>query len=237
MSSTGQSVTYFFSLSFSASSPLLRSPAHERCCRPPETRTCRHTLSGEIPQRTCVSGFGCSSCSFHRERTGDLARDIPVGERVYHRGHTWVCRNEDGTATVGIDEIGRRLLGGTSAWELPVPGAHLEANALLGKVRGRGASVRVLSPITGDVVGQFAGEEGFCLRVRLSNDGGHFESLLRGAEADGWMMRERERLELSFSREAGIAALADGGEIVENPGGQLSDRERSRVLGEFFLDF
>jgi hypothetical protein len=148
-----------------------------------------------------------------------------------------VSRNDDGTVTVGLDEIGRRLLGGASGLALPVPGTHVDANAALGKVVRHGASVRILSPVTGEVVEQTAGTEGQCLRIRLSDNGGQLDSLLRGSEAEGWLMRERERLEFSLSLGSGIAALADGGEIVEGLGDQLSDRERSRVLGEFFLDF
>jgi hypothetical protein len=204
---------------------------------PMGARTCRHELSGEVQFRTCNNGFDCGRCGFHHELTRNETRPMAIGEKVYHRGHTWVSANDDATVTVGLDEVAGRILGPGSDLELAPEGAIVEANAPLGRFFQKRGMVRVLSPVSGEVVERIVGETGVTLRIRLQGDDNQLAGLLRGAEAEGWMMRERERLELSLSQETGIAALADGGEIVENLGEHLSAKERSRVLGEFFLDY
>jgi hypothetical protein len=204
---------------------------------PLAARACRHELSGQVQHRSCANGFDCGRCSFHRDMTREELPSPSVGEKLHHRGHTWVSPNGDSTVTVGLDDIANRLVGKGSGLELPAPGTILEALAPLGRFLREAGTVRILSPVSGEVIEQLTGEAGVTLRIRLTGDESQLAGLLRGEEAEAWMMRERERLELSLSNETGIAALADGGEIVENLGDQLSAKERSRVLGEFFLDY
>ena len=40
-------------------------------------------------------------------------------DRMYHRGHTWARPETDGTVTVGLDDLGARLLGTPDAVDLP----------------------------------------------------------------------------------------------------------------------
>ena len=47
--------------------------------------------------------------------------ELPL-DRLYHRGHTWVRPETDGTLTVGLDDIARRLLGTPEKVELPGAG-------------------------------------------------------------------------------------------------------------------
>jgi glycine cleavage system H lipoate-binding protein len=67
-------------------------------------------------------------------------------DRVYHRGHIWVYHGPDGTVTVGLDDLGSRLLGEPDRVDLPQPGDRVSANGTAWHAGKRNADVRVLSP-------------------------------------------------------------------------------------------
>ena len=85
---------------------------------PESERRCRHELAGRGGlSRTCdnaliAAGAG-NTLSLPCCRTG-LTRDLGLHypeDRLYHRGHTWVKPAEDGTFTVGLDELADHLVG------------------------------------------------------------------------------------------------------------------------------
>ena len=49
-------------------------------------------------------------------------------DRFYHRGHTWAHPEADGTVTIGLDDLGRRLMGVPDAVRLPAPGTRIQTN-------------------------------------------------------------------------------------------------------------
>jgi hypothetical protein len=120
--------------------------------------------------------------------------------------------------------------------ELPAAGVHIQADSALGTIVHNGTAVRILSPITGEVLESRVNDRQWQVRVIPGGGERQFENLLRGVEAETWRMREMERLQMSISRETGSATLADGGELVDDIGSALRGVERTRVLGEFFLD-
>ena len=78
-----------------------------------------------------------------------------------------------------------------------------------------GASVRILSPVEGEVVATGGTPDGWYLKIRPAHQ--EFTHLLRGKEVRPWLMREMERLQLTLGRERGLApALADGGVPVDD---------------------
>ena len=99
-----------------------------------DDRRCRHELTREVKQRSCDHGFDCPQCTRHPsflslhdpgvpaavvEKVAGL--DVPLN-RYYHRGHTWVQANDDGTVTIGLDPLAQRLIGRPDIVELPPPG-------------------------------------------------------------------------------------------------------------------
>ena len=90
---------------------------------PVQDRVCRHVLTGEFQRRECPNAFDCRHCQTH---AGLIARHplappsdpdeeifgmpFPL-DRLYHRGHTWLRQEADGTVTIGLDELGKRLIG------------------------------------------------------------------------------------------------------------------------------
>lgn len=216
---------------------------------PASARPCRHQLTGEAPGRACSNGFDCRHCGEHarlealRQEVGRPASadaavhygfDLPL-DRLYHRGHTWVRPETDGSLTVGLDDLARRLLGTPEKMELPRAGDELEVNGPAGRVTTRGKEVRVLSPVAGTVV-EVRGE-GPSATLRVDPGGSpDLRHLLSGREARAWALRELERLQRAAGSESLGAALADGGELVEDVGAALPSDRYDALLGEMLLE-
>ncbi len=213
---------------------------------PRRDRVCRHVLTGEFRSRECPHAFDCRECETHprllekrplppvSEAEEDLfGMSFPL-DRFYHRGHTWARLETDGTVTVGLDDLGRRLLGTPDAVELPEPGALVHANGTAFRARKRDADVRILSPVDGRVIETGGPERGWYLR--LAPDPLDVRHLLRGAEIRPWLMREMERLQLALSREGAAATLADGGVPVGDIAAAYPQADWDAVCGEMFLE-
>jgi hypothetical protein len=155
-------------------------------------------------------------------------------DRAYHRGHTWARREPDGTLTIGLDNLGRRLLNGPDELMLPAPGAELTANGTAWRARKKGAEVRVLSPVDGEVVETGGPDQKFYLRVRPTRD--NFRHLLRGSDVRPWVAREIERLQLALCAEGAQPTLADGGVPVEDISLACPAREWDAVCASMFLN-
>jgi hypothetical protein len=214
---------------------------------PAGDRACRHVLTGEFQRRECPNAFDCRVCGTHRqciERHPPRAVAEPEEEvfgmsfpldRFYHRGHTWARPEKDGTVTIGLDELGTRILGTPDSVELPQPGTHIEASGTAFRVRRREADVRVLSPVDGEVVETGGPGRDYFLRVRPVGDGFDLRHLLSGWEIRPWLMREMERLQLALAAEGAGATLADGGVPVADIAASYPKADWDAVCGEMFL--
>jgi hypothetical protein len=218
---------------------------------PPQDRLCRHMLTGEVPNRECRNCFDCCHCETHKK----LTEAHPVGmpgtleepeedifgmafplDRLYHRGHTWVHPENDGTVTVGLDELGRRLVGRPDRVDLPEPGAHVHNNGTGFRLRKRNAEVRVLSPVDGEVVDTGGPDREWYLKLKPV--GGRFDlrHLLCSCEIKPWLLREMERLQLVLAAEGAAApTLADGGAPVEDIAASYPKADWDAVCAEMFL--
>jgi hypothetical protein len=212
---------------------------------PARDRVCRHVLTGELQNRECPNAFDCRECETHAKLIE--RRPVPPGQseelygmsfpldRMYHRGHTWARRETDGTVTIGLDDLGTRLLGGPDGVTLPPAGSRLEVNGTAFHLRKRGSGIRVLSPVEGEVIETGGPERGWYLRVRPgSMEEPAFRHLLRGAEVRLWLMREMERLQLALSAE-GCPTLADGGAPVADISASYPEADWDAVCGNMFL--
>ena len=214
---------------------------------PARDRICRHVLTGEFQSRECPHSFDCRECQTHAKLLERHPVAASAGEeifgmafptdRMYHRGHTWVHPETDGTVTVGLDELGRRLFGEPDQITLPPAGARVEVNGTAFRIRKRDADVRVLSPVDGEVTETGSSARGWYLRVRPAASGElAFRHLLRGAEIRPWVMRELERLQLALTAEGAAPTLADGGVPVADMSAAYPKADWDAVCGEMFLD-
>ena len=212
-------------------------------------RSCRHVLTGEFASRECPHAFDCRECETHAKliavhplaQADEAEADIfgmsfPL-DRMYHRGHTWARPEADGTVTVGLDDLGSRLLGTPDAVDLPEVGSCVQTNGTAFRIHKREADVRVLSPVDGEVVETGGVDRGFFFRVKPLAGSIDMTHLLRGAEVKPWLMRELERLQLALTMEgASLPSLADGGVPVADIAAAYPRTDWDAVCGEMFLE-
>ena len=210
-------------------------------------RTCRHVLTGEFKSRECPNAFDCRECETHTKLVA-IHPPVPAAEadifgmsfptdRMYHRGHTWARPEADGTVTIGLDDLGQRLLGTPDAVDLPAPGTRVQANGTAFRIHRREADVRILSPVDGEVVETGGTNQDYFLRVKPITSEFDLRHLLRGSEVKPWMMRELERLQLALTMEgASVPSLADGGVPVEDIAAAYPNTNWDNLCGEMFLE-
>jgi glycine cleavage system H lipoate-binding protein len=215
---------------------------------PARERVCRHEFTGEFQHRTCDKAFDCRECQTHAAlvakqppdatplpREADVfGLEFPL-DRFYHRGHTWAHPLPDGTVTVGLDALGARLVAEPEAITLPAVGTHIQTNGTAWHVRKRGADVRILSPLDGEVVATADPPNGWYLKVKP--DGGQMDArhLLRGAEIRPWIAREMERLQSALAPANQAPTMADGGVLVDDIAAGYPDADWDAVCSEIFL--
>jgi hypothetical protein len=176
---------------------------------PARDRACRHELTGEAEQRDCPNGFDCRKCDAHAKflerRTPPASGDktyegfgmtFPL-DRMYHRGHTWVRRQRNGTVTIGLDDFARRLVGKPDSLDLPRKGERLRLHATAWRMRKRNVDLRVVSPVAGIVLETGGADSEWYLRVRPEQH--DLRHLLEGFEVQPWVAREMERMQTALS--------------------------------------
>ncbi len=213
---------------------------------PPRMKVCRHELSGEVQHRICDHEFDCRSCKVHpvlaaKEKKSHILQFETYGftmppYRMYHRGHTWVQQEKDGTYKIGIDDFGARIIGRPYSVELPPVGSKLPVNGKGMLIKKPNANIRILSPIDGEVIEHGDDEKGWYLKVKTSNSENEVTHLLQGKEVPNWIMREMERLQISFATSGVGATLADGGELVPDFHRHYPNADWDGILEQMFLE-
>jgi hypothetical protein len=215
---------------------------------PSSERRCRHAFTGEMPaSRVCPNAFDCCECEQHPHVVkahpahqiativdDSLGLAVPL-DRYYHRGHTWVRPESDGTLTVGPDELARRVAARPDRIELPAVGTRVRRNGIGWRMWIYGTEFRVLSPVDGEVVETGGAGE---WRLRIKPDANvNLAHLLRGAEAVRWFGRELDRVQLLASTaDAAVPALADGGVPVDDFAEACPKADWRSACGAMFLE-
>lgn len=208
---------------------------------PEDERRCRHQLAGRVPDRICHNAFDCGHCQEYTQFAALPAR-VPspnpgVGysdKLLYHRGHTWVQPQPDGTLTVGLDEFARQLVGRPDSVELPAKGSRLQSEAIAWRMKKNGYLIQVRSPIDGTVVATSTNGEGWCLRLK-PHAPANLRHLLRGPEVPGWLAGEIDRLQTQLGGPE-KPCLADGGMLATDLMDAVPDADWESVLAATFLE-
>ena len=195
---------------------------------PQHARACRHELTGEFAHRNCDRAFDCRACATHAR----LATCAPDGERLYHRGHTWVERNADGTFTVGLDSLAQSLVGPDAVVTMPPVGSALKAYGPAIHIRRGEHDVRIVAPLDGKVT-EIRGD---VFRIRPLEPEPRLTHLLRGPEVDAWFTRELTRIQQLLSPDPSMPVLADGGAPVADMPAAMPKADWSAVWGRVFLE-
>jgi hypothetical protein len=209
---------------------------------PIEERRCRHQLAGRIESRTCDNAFDCGSCQNY-EKFASLPAQVSTrnlgvtysDKLLYHRGHTWVRPEWDGTYAVGLDEFAGAMIGRPDEVELPPLFQELETEGVAWRMKKHGHLMRVRAPLSGTVIATGGPEQGWYLKI-LPHGEPILRHLLRGPEVPGWLAAEVDRLQMQTSDRGGKPTLADGGMLMRD----LMDAEPKAnwdtILAGTFLD-
>lgn len=209
---------------------------------PVEERRCRHQLAGRIESRTCDNAFDCGTCQNY-EKFASLPAQAPISgvgvnytdKLLYHRGHTWVRPEWDGTYGVGLDEFASGMIGRPDAVELPPLFQELDMEGVAWRMKKNGHLIRVRAPLSGTVISTGSAEQGWYLKI-LPHGEPNLRHLLSGPEVPGWLAAEMDRLQMQTSDPTGKPTLADGGTLMRD----LMDAEPKAnwdaILAATFLD-
>lgn len=173
---------------------------------------------------------------------------MPTSENLYyHPGHTWLAVESDGSARVGVDKLGRRLIGSESTLEPPSVGQSIRQGMPIWTVDRRGRTAAMLSPVDGVVEeinprmvsGSREADDGsvasdWVVRVRAAELDRNTRNLLQGGMVEAWAEESLMRLRGRFDRDLG-PVLNDGGAIRDDLGMLLDDDEWASVCRELFL--
>ncbi len=213
-------------------------------------KKCRHELDGVFQARTCDRAFDCRSCPTHANllEKGTIGQTAPVVQtttsvaglkipldRFYHRGHSWVHPEADGTATIGLDAFATTIFGRPDKVSFPKVGDRLQLNGTAWRMTKGNRETRVLSPIDAEVLETGCPGGEWFLRVRPQEELCSNRQLLAGPEVVPWMIREFERLQVALSGTAG-PALADGGTVTEDLAESCTRVEWDQACSALFLE-
>lgn len=230
---------------------LKRSPSQLRweadfADLPTFERHCRHELAGRIRGRVCDNAFECRECGSYSQFASLPANDMLheqgieyPSNRFYHRGHTWVEPQPDGTLAIGLDGFAERLVGHPDSLAMPEVGEDIELNGTAWGMRKNGRKIGVRAPIEGKVEAIGGPESGWYLKVRPRldpSDPATLRHLLRGPEVHGWLYRELERLHLQLRSANAVPTMADGGVLVHGLMDALPEADWDSVLAGTFLE-
>jgi Glycine cleavage H-protein len=213
---------------------------------PVADRRCRHELAGRVISRVCPNAFDCRACDRYSEfavlpakgMTHDLGFNYS-SDRFYHRGHTWVKPEEDGTVTLGLDEFADHLVGRPDSVTLPEIGSQIDLNQTAWRMKKNSKEISVRAPIEGTVIAAGGPKEGWYLKLRPRldvRDPKTFRHLLRGPEVHGWLSRELERLQSQLRTPDASPTLADGGMLMPDLMDAIPYADWSTVLADTFLE-
>jgi glycine cleavage system H lipoate-binding protein len=209
-------------------------PLGERCCR--------HEMAGRVEHRICPRGFDCRNCPEYAQFAALAATATPYtygldfpADRFYHRGHTWVHPEEDGSLTVGLDDLAGHLIGEPDRVDLPVVGSELASDGTAWRMKKHGIEVCVRAPIDGEVIQTGGPSDGWYLKLKPHGEA-NLLHLLHGAEVPGWLSREMERLQLQLAEVGTAPSLADGGILVDDLMTALPQADWDSALAGTFLE-
>ena len=169
---------------------------------------------------------------------------VPAGVAL-HPGHTWARLEADGSVSVGLDDLGHRLVGDLDRVDLPAAGARVEQGEAAVRLGAGGKGVRLLSPVDGEVIdanaslaaapARFAEPygQGWLFRVRPTRWTRNKAQLLSGQVARDWIEEQGRLLSMRLSPQP-VPMLQDGGAPVHGIARELDPEHWDAVAREFF---
>ena len=233
---------------------------------------CVWMTAGVLTFRLCDRGYDCDRCLVNqalcegsapagrssRTAAGSETLQAQGSEVAFHlsrhgfydRNHTWVQVGHGGTVRVGLDDLGRRLLGRVFRVILPEPGGVVREGEPAWTFIGEAGEAGIASPVAGRVLSRneelIAHPEFLCgetrrelwlARIRPTRLRKSLERLLYGRRASAWLHEQvaevRDRLLEEHAISAGTAP--DGGILDPALFNRLEVSQRRSLVEAFLL--
>ncbi len=164
----------------------------------------------------------------------------------YHPRHSWVsvAIGAEDEARMGIDDFAARLIGPIDRVSVPAAGTALKENGVAFLLHSGPRTLRMVTPVDGVIravnaaavsepasINRSPYHDGWVLSVQLKGEG--VKGLFYGSVARKWLDNEVERLHRAFVADLGVTA-ADGGDMLPELGGRLTDAQWGRIVNQFF---
>jgi glycine cleavage system H lipoate-binding protein len=176
----------------------------------------------------------------------DSRQRMPVAERYYHPGHSWVVVTSSDEVTIGVDDFAQKVIGHLSNIQLPEPGTRVQQGQAYATLRRGGKSLPQVAPISGVItavnqrvsknptlVNASPFDRGWIMKIAPSNLALECRNLLRGISATQWEEAVRNQLNQWFSPSL-HPVLQDGGMIIDNVSDLMSDEDWHDFVIDFF---
>ncbi len=178
---------------------------------------------------------------------------IPQGI-FFSRNHTWAHLGESGDAKVGLDDFIQHVTGKFRISRLREPGEMIHKGDLMTEICQNGKSLRVYSPISGEIVKTNVAAEndpeiinhdpyrnGWIYQVKPTAWIKETNTYLLAEQAVDWSVKELSRFKdflaggpmRKYTGEPSMVLLQDGGEIKENVLEELPDEVWKDFQQEF----
>ncbi|HET8724738.1 MAG TPA: glycine cleavage system protein H [Anaeromyxobacteraceae bacterium] len=198
----------------------------------------RYVQGGRRPAEAASRAAASSHAEAAPVHTGWFG--VPDGVAL-HPGHTWARLEGDGSVSVGLDDLGHRLVGDVDGMALPHAGARVEQGEPAATLRAGGKAVRIVSPVDGEVIAYNADpgsdspyEQGWLFKVRPTDWRRSKAQLLDGQAARHWLEEQGRRLASRLSPGEPVPVLQDGGAPVHGIAREIDPEHWDDVAREFF---
>lgn len=164
----------------------------------------------------------------------------------FHPGHTWVAKEGESYARVGLDEFAARLLAKCGSVKLPLPYRWVRQGERAFSVGQDGKTAEFLSPVEGEVMevnrdvladpGLLKSDpygRGWLVRVCAPDLSTSMRNLLSGSVVREWMDDSLARLRQFFAPTA-WAVAQDGGPLLDGLSAELDEVRWKKLMAEFF---
>jgi glycine cleavage system H protein len=166
----------------------------------------------------------------------------------FHPGHTWVMREGDDNARVGLDSFAADLIGKIDHMDTISPGRWVRQGQPLVHLQAAGVAFDLLSPVEGVVVAlnkdvldhpELASadpyKDGWIAMLKSPDLLTNQKNLLRGSMVAPWMHYNVSRLNSALTS-MNPALAQDGGVPLEQVLTRVEVPTRQKLLKDFFLN-
>lgn len=229
--------------------------------KPLAKRPCIHHMKGHIDFKACPKSYQCIDCEFDQFFNDQFkvytllkpvqfdqvnGFSLPMGY-YFSQGHTWIKIEDNGMVRMGIDDFACRLLGWFDTLSTPLMGKKLVPGKPAITLGRQGHGVVFVSPVNGVItevnalarkspgfISQSPYTDGWILTLYCPDLKQDLKGLLFMDRAKNFMDASVTRL-YAFLQEKSQLAAADGGAIVSDIYGNLTDVSWESLLKEFIL--